>query len=318
MRKVTLIGAGGMAVDYAAVLNAMGLKFEVICRSQDSANAFRDRLGQICISGGITKYLASGNVPSHVIVSVGVDSLFGVTEELLLKGVKNILIEKPAALFATEIDQLEVLSKTKGANVFVAYNRRFYASVQKLKEMAYADGGIKSLHFDFTEWSDSIATLEKGENVKERWVLSNSTHIIDLAFYLAGKPVVMNSTIAGSLVWHPNASRFSGHGLTDQGVVFSYRADWDAPGRWGVTAYSKNFKFDLCPIETLNAAKRNTNDLVPVNIDDCVDLNFKPGLFEQVSAFFKSPAESPLCKLSEHQKLFRSYLKIAGYADKIF
>ena len=73
-------------------------------------------------------------------------------------------------------------------------------------ELVESDGGIKSLSFDFTEWADKISLLEKPQEVKDRWILSNSSHVLDLAFYLVGKPKEIFCFQGGSIDWHKSCT----------------------------------------------------------------------------------------------------------------
>ena len=240
--KTLLIGAGSMSSSYVKVLRALNKDFTVICRSETSAREFA-ALNQVnCEHGGLSKYLSNFGAPSSAIVCVGVEDLFSVTKTLIINGVKRILVEKPGVLFRQQLDELLSLQDKHKSAVSIAYNRRFLNSVYALKKCAEEDGGISSLSFDFTEWSDRIASLAKGPNVKERWVLSNSTHIIDLAFHLIGLPEKMNCFHSGGLSWHPAASNFVGAGVTERGIPFSYRSDWDSAGRWKICAFTKNYK----------------------------------------------------------------------------
>ena len=69
------------------------------------------------------------------------------------------------------------------AKVLIAYNRRFYSSVEKAREIITEDGGIQSCIFEFTEWAHKIIALSKANGVKEHWFLGNSSHVIDLVFH---------------------------------------------------------------------------------------------------------------------------------------
>lgn len=309
---VLLIGAGPMADDYAAVLLGLGVQFEAVCRSPKSANLFSAKHNVKCSSKGLSAYLKTNGPPSFAIVSVAIQDLYKVTKELLSYKVKEILIEKPGALFYNEIQELTSLSKVSQCNIFIAYNRRFYSSVATLKDLIKKDGGLTSVNFDFTEWSDRIAPLSKAKNVKERWVLSNSSHVIDLAFYLAGQPIKKFFSSSGSLGWHPESARFVGAGITRMGVTFSYHADWDAPGRWAITAFTKNFKFELCPLECLRITERNSLISKEENLDNELDLKYKPGLYRQVESFLGKDKVN-LCSIAYHEEMFQYYLDIAGY-----
>ncbi|MDA9237932.1 Gfo/Idh/MocA family oxidoreductase [Planktomarina sp.] len=311
--NILIIGAGPMADAYAKVLASLNINFEGICRSATKAEMFSEKHKARCSHGGLSKIFLSEGTFTHVIVAVSVESLVGVTRILLEAGIEDILIEKPAALFQSEIKGLTHICKNTTRNVFIAYNRRYLSSVQKLRSMAQQDGGLTSISFDFTEWADRIAALDHTTRVKERWALANSTHVIDLAFFLVGAPEHIACFKAGTLDWHNTASRFSGAGVSVSGVNFSYRADWDAPGRWSIVAYSKNIKYELCPLEKLRITKRNELLSEEVILDETLDISYKPGLYLQVQSFLGYGKKDDLCTLKEHQALFPYYLEIAGY-----
>jgi predicted dehydrogenase len=300
-----------MAEAYHKVLNAMGVEFDIVCRSEVSADLFFQKTGFKPASGGLQRYL-DASVPTYAIIATGVEHLYEATKSLLEKGVKQLLIEKPGALHIEHLQEIRALSDTKGARVFIGYNRRFYASVSKLLALVEKDGGVQSVSFDFTEWSDSIAPLDKGDGVKEKWVLSNSTHVIDLAFFLAGKPAELSAYVKGGLPWHPSGSCFVGSGISEKNVLFSYRSDWNSQGRWGVTVYSTNYSYSLCPLEGLSRIPRNSVVPEQVDLDDKLDLDFKPGLYKQVQGFLNRSTNS-MCTLQEHIQLFTTYEQIAGY-----
>ena len=313
--KTLLIGAGSMSSSYVKVLRALDIDFKVICRSEASAREFTTLHRVNCEHGGLDQYLKNFEPPSSALVCVGVEDLFSVTKTLILNGVKRILVEKPAVLFRQHLDELLHLQQVHNSSVFIGYNRRFLNSVYALKKRAEEDGGISSLSFDFTEWSDKIEPLTKGPNVKDRWVLSNSSHILDLAFHLIGLPEKMNCFHSGGLSWHPAASNFVGAGVTDRGIPFSFRSDWDSAGRWKICAFTKNHKFELCPVEKLNVTRRNEVTAIEYLNEDTDDEVFKPGLIKQVRAFFDGNDKKELCSLSELGLQYDIFAQIAGYKN---
>jgi len=241
--SIWLIGAGPMAVDYIKVLNDLDVEFKVIGRGTDSAESVAEQTGILPYVGGLGPFLKNKSEQcTHAIVSVGVEKLTNTTIQLLEYGVKNILVEKPAGLNAKEIAQLADETKERGANVFVAYNRRFYASVIKAKEIIEKDGGVTSFNFEFTEWSHEIEKTTKAPDVKENWFLANSTHVVDLAFLLGGRPKEISSYTAGGLNWHPSASIFAGAGVSESGALFSYQANWESAGRWSVEIMTRKHR----------------------------------------------------------------------------
>ena len=199
-KNIWLIGAGQMAIDYHKVLNDLEVPFTVVGRSESSAKLFSEKTGVKPFIGGLDNFLKTNPEKcTHAIVAVGVETLADITTVLLKYNISNILVEKPAGLNKKKIGSVAKLTKKKNANVYVAYNRRFYASVLKAKEIIEADRGVTSFNFEFTEWAHKIETLKTTEGIKKKWFLANSTHVIDLAFYLGGKPKEISSFMSGGL-----------------------------------------------------------------------------------------------------------------------
>ena len=314
-----LIGAGPMGQAYAAVLQAQGVPFRVIGRSRVSAAAFHQATGLPVYEGGLEAALASLPAPEQAIVAVGVEQLAPTAQQLLAAGCQRLLLEKPGALTLSELQVLHATAQAKRAQVWIAYNRRFYASVQKLRQLAAADGGITSAVFEFTEWSHRIRDLQKAPGVKEHWLLANSTHVIDLAFAFIGLPAEgqWQGWHGGSLDWHPTAARFHGAGVSERGIPFAYQADWEGPGRWGVELLTRHNRYLLRPMEALQAIPLGSVEPQTIDLDDALDCQFKPGLFRQCEAFLNTDSgqANQLCSLQEQLDAFPIYYRIAGYAQ---
>ncbi|WP_346316648.1 hypothetical protein [Chitinophaga sp. YIM B06452] len=298
--KVLLIGTGPMARDYAKVLKALDVPFDTLGRGTASATAYEQATGHHAFTGGVDGFLATASPASYkkAIVATGTESLGEVTRKLVAWGCKDLLVEKPGGKDIEEVIALHQSLAASDSNVYIAYNRRFYASVQQLREMAAEDGGVTSFNFEFTEWAHVIEPLQKAEGVKENWLFANSTHVIDLAFYLGGEPADMSSYIAGDLSWHPVAI-FAGAGVTTGGALFTYQANWKAPGRWGVEILTARRRFYLRPLEKLQVQNIGSVAIEELPIDDEADKQFKPGLFRQTQAFLQND-RARLVSLAEH------------------
>lgn len=314
MNNTWLVGAGNMAQAYIKVLDKLNNNYIIIGRGEDSAQKCREFTSKPIVRGGLDTFLKDKpSLPTHAIVSVSSDELSHTTTALLNYGVKNILVEKPAGFTAESIKALNSLSEEKSANVLLAYNRRFYASVYKAKKMIEADGGILSGSFEFTEWSHIIENLDKTEAAFHSWLVGNSTHVIDLAFYLMGKPKEICSFTTGSLSWHPASSIFAGAGVTEKGALFSYHANWESAGRWSVEVLTKNNKFIFRPMEKLSVIKKGTVKEVEItDIDYAYDDAFKPGIYKEVETFINGDY-SVHCTIEEQAKMIDVYYKIANY-----
>jgi len=311
--QILLVGAGPMAVDYWRVLNALSVPVRTVGRSETAAASFREKTGAACEAGGIENLLdQEGVLPAAAIVATGVEQLVPVAQLLIERGAKRILLEKPGALSETELARLAAVAAERGAEVFIAYNRRFYASTLAARELIAAEGGAKSIAFEFTEWSHVIAPLVKADGVKASWLIGNSTHVIDLAFHLGGAPADICCFTAGGLDWHPSSSIFAGAGTTRTGALFSYQANWASPGRWGVEVMLPTQRLIFRPLEALQAVYTGSVVAQQIEIDDTLDKQFKPGLYRQVEAFLAGQTGS-LCTLAEQLANWPLYKRIAGY-----
>ena len=314
MKKVWLVGAGVMAQDYIKVLNGLDYDFLVIGRGESNSTLCKNKLGCETISGGLEKFLSTNPEKcTYAIVAVGVDRLYKTTKNLLNYGIKNILVEKPGALRKEEFGELNDLARKIGSNLLVAYNRRFYAAVLKAEEIIQNDGGITSFNFEFTEWAHEIEALEKPQIVKEKWFLANSTHVVDLAFYLGGKPKELFTYTSGSLNWHPSASIFNGSGISEKNALFSYQANWESAGRWSVEILTKEHRLILRPMEKLQIQKRGSiAQEFDENIDYTLDEKYKPGLYLQTKNFLEGSLDK-MCDIQEQFKMIDIYNKMANY-----
>lgn len=302
-----------MAKEYAKVLAALNTPFDVVGRGQENCNLFRELYpGVNIIPGGLENFDFAGNY-SHAIVASSVDALYNNTKLLLKKGLKRILLEKPGGTNSEEIKELAEKAKEAEADVLLAYNRRFYASVRKAKECIEEDGGVLSYNFEFTEWPHTIEGLSMADEVKQHWFLANSTHVADTAFYLGGKPEKMKSFYSDSLSWHSSAAVFAGSGISETGALFSYQANWKSPGRWSVEMLTAKRRLILRPMEALQVQEHRSVAINPVEIDDQLDKDFKPGLYLQTKSFLESSYDE-FSDIAEQHKLVKKYYnKISGY-----
>lgn len=311
MPKVWIIGAGGIAQEYAKVLTALGFDYLVIGRGEKSAEIFREKLNHDVITGGLRSFLkVASEVPAYSIVATPVSELSSNTTDLLHFGVKNILCEKPGFLYPQECNAVAFLAKEKGANVFLAYNRRFYSSVLAAERIIMDDGGIKSFNFEFTEWGHVIEKLHYSKEVFSNWFYANSSHVVDLAFFLGGSPAQMASFSDGDISWHKPAI-FAGAGISSKGALFSYQANWNAPGRWAVELLTEKHRLYLKPMEQLQVQNLGSVAVNPVEIDDRLDKEFKPGFYLETKSFVENDW-SRFCKISQQIDAIKVYNQICS------
>jgi len=309
---IWIIGAGGIAIEYAKVLKALDRDFIVIGRGETSARKFKEATGVEPVIGGLESYLqTSPKAPINAINCVRAFEL-GKTNICLAKyGVKKILSEKPG-FFPNEIDEIAKTAKENKTIIYIAYNRRFFSSVIAAEKVIQEDGGLLSFNFEFTEWAHVIeATASIPEIEKNNLFITNSSHVVDLAFFIGGKPIEITCYQNGTVGWHTPAN-FAGSGITKDGILFSYNANWNSPGRWAVELLTSKHRIYLKPMEQLQLQDKGSVKIYPVEIDNHFDKDYKPGFYMETKAFLENDCKR-LCSLEEQIFNYKNiYSKILG------
>jgi predicted dehydrogenase len=303
-----------MGQSYYTVTQALAEPVKVFGRGDHSATEFEAATGQPVIRGDLDLILEKQVAPERAIVAVSIDSLAQVASTLIRAGTKRLLLEKPGALNRFQLAALNGMAAAHGATVVIGYNRRFHAATLAAEKMIAEDGGATSCVFEFTEWANTITPLALPIETKQNWMYANSSHVSDLAFYLSGLPAQMATYHGGGLNWHSRAARFVGAGVTDRGVFFSYHADWEAPGRWGVEVMTRKRRFIFRPMEKLQVMPLASTVVEMAELDYSLDQSYKPGLFLQTQAFLAGE-DHRFCTLAQQEKNFEFYGTMAGYSE---
>jgi predicted dehydrogenase len=313
IKRVLLVGTGGMAEKYAEVLDAMDVEWVAVGNRTQSVEKFKENTGKTAIAGGIKSYLEKNtDILEYAIVAVNSDKLYAVSMDLLKAGVTNILIEKPGALKISDMKTLEDMVKENKAKAYIAYNRRFYASVEEAKRIIDEDGGLLSMNFEFTEWAHVLEKTKNSVDVLQKVFLGNSTHVVDLAFYVAGIPKEIKTYRFGELYWHKAGSIYSGCGVTERDIPFTYQANWEAPGRWGVEFLTSEHRLYLRPLEELQVQNKGSVQINKYELDDKIDTEYKAGLYKEVEAFLYGVGVEKLCTLEDQIEHMKIYTEISG------
>ncbi len=313
MKDVLLVGAGYMAKEYAKVLRGMKKSFVVVGRGEESAKVFEQEIGETVVRGGLSSFIAGQtSIPSYVIVAVGIKELYENALILLQAGVQHILLEKPGSLRLEEFQKLTDETKKQGAEVSIAYNRRFYASTRAAKRYIEEDGGVVSFNFEFTEWLHVFEEQGRFLDILPHLFLANSSHVADLAFFLGGEPKAISCYRKESVKWKGVYTSFAGGGKTKNGALFSYQANWEAPGRWSVEILTTKRRFVFRPLEKLQIQQMKSVQIHFADIDYTLDETYKPGLYLETQAFLdRNESFCDLCSLEEQTKIVSVYKKMA-------
>ncbi len=307
---VLVIGAGYMAEEYVKVLKGLHISFSVIGRNKKKAEDFQKKLSVEVFTGGLNNAFYKVKHPTHAIVATSLESLEENVLFLLGQNVKHILVEKPGAVTLEGFQKIMETAEKCQADVFIAYNRRFYASVLEARKRIEQDGGLTSFLFEFTEWSHMIERLKKTRFQFENWFYGNSTHVLDTAFFFGGFPQELQGFVQSNVEWHPKGGIFVGAGITENNIPFSYHANWKAPGSWKLELLTNKNRYIFRPFEELHAQKIGKMDIEKVNIDNQLDIEYKPGLYRQVEQFLFGKGYNHLLSIGEGKRMFEWYTRI--------
>jgi predicted dehydrogenase len=129
---VGIVGCGLIGRKRANALGAGGRL--VACMDLDSSKAEKLALDHGCEFLSNWKELISRKDVELVIVSTLHDSLAEITQAAIIAG-KHVLVEKPAARKAEELEPLLELKRQLEVKVRVGFNHRYHRSLRKAKEL---------------------------------------------------------------------------------------------------------------------------------------------------------------------------------------
>lgn len=315
MDKVLLVGTGNIAHDYVKVLRGLHADFDVIGRSAEGCAAFSGEMELDARPGGLERYKDELGQYKAAILAIDASQLPAAASLLLEQGVKDVLVEKPVGLTADDVRRVVRTAETTGGRACVGYNRRFYASVRRAEQIIAGDGGVRSFHFEFTEWPHTVLAAGLPEETIQNWFLCNSSHVVDMAFYLGGQPKNIYCFTAGGTDWTREKTVYAGAGVTEKGALFDYCANWGAPGRWSVEVMTERHRLIFRPLEKLQIQELKSVRIdFAEDVDYTLDTEYKPGLYGEVSVLL-GLAEQDRGRMktaAQQLEMFPLFEKIAG------
>ena len=314
-KSVLIIGSGTIANEYVIALVKLGIKdVTIIGNTENSIQKFEHFPNFELIHGGYEINLPTIRNKDLTIIATPISSLANATKIAIENQQSRILIEKPGSVYKKDLKMLESIITNQ--KIRIGYNRLMYPSFHKLKLLTEDDGGITSCKFDFTEWTHTIPFGRYREEVYKRWGISNSLHVISMAFELIGMPKEISTYQNGKLEWHPSGSIFVGSGISENNIPFSYHANWNGGGRWGIEIITKNNIYRLIPLEKLFKQSKGSTDWTEILINDAFP-GVKTGFAEEIAVMLSDEFDEKIGMISL-KKAFE-YNKLAeiifGYDD---
>jgi predicted dehydrogenase len=210
------------------------------------------------------------------------------------------LLEKPVGLNPTQSQKIYKKVKDSCLNCIVGLNRRFYSSTKQVIEHLKTSDGSRFIQVNDCESLYVAKSFNYSSEIVNHWMYANSIHLLDYFLFL-GRGAITNVQVIQK--WDPDkllpviAQIFFESG--DQGI---YTAVWHGPGPWSVSVTTNEDYFELKPLE--QASRRTNKDR---NIDifqsDPVDVNFKPGLYEQAKNAVQFALDQPSQSVTLYESL---------------
>lgn len=317
--NVTVVGYGFVGKEYVRALRRLSVgRIRVCSRSAEKMEELKG-LERVEICPGGYQSLTTPALPGELaVLGTTTDQLVPAARHLAQLGYKRMLIEKPVALFAKDIEQLAALLDKLGVQSYVAYNRVAYPSVCELNARAQMDGGITSCSYTFTEmikpdWPQKLIPEELA-----RWGIANSLHVMSLAHHLIGLPIEFSCYRSGwgRQPWHTGAAQCAGAGISEHGIPFSYHSDWGSAGRWSVEVHTPRASYRLCPLEELLVKTAPLAEWEKVSVPR-LDGSLKAGFVEELASVLKTELSTriPLWTISRAAAMTRFGETVFGYAN---
>ena len=298
--RIAVAGLGWMARQHLGVLGTLpDVEIVGLCsRSAAKRTEFEAEFGVPARWHDVDMMLHDV-APDAVFVTVSVEAIAEVATTVLERGI-SALVEKPPGLTVAETTRLAEVAESSGAVAMVGLNRRFYSNIHRAAELVREAGGLTGIVVEAPERATDYTRPHFSDRVRDRWIVANGLHCIDLLTLFGGMPerVHVEAQARGRAAGDAFAAliRFPG------GVVGQYVSFWTSPGRWGIRLYAPDLRVTIEPLEQAVAWDRNQE---PQAIELAeVDRQHKPGLHAQAVAFIdavrrRAPLAWPACSLRE-------------------
>ena len=313
--RVAVIGAGKIAKAHLTILN-MFPEVNLVGianrgRVDISGIAHQHRIEAVFDNW---RTMITQTKPDAVIILVSPTHTAEVTAELLPMGIP-CFIEKPAALSAIEVEKLAELAAKHNCLNMVALNRRYYSTIENGLMAIQQHGPLVGLSVEAHEAFHWIQSRQRhAPEVKNRWLMANTIHVIDLIRRCLGDVVIE------AVLRHHIGEKLSGFQVvfsTANGKSGNLYAYWESLPGWKIRMYGTDIRVDYETLETGTITYANATQ-APVKIDP-VDQQFKPGFYRQLRAFLEAilndePMLPPTSDLADHLKTVQFIEKVAGWA----
>ena len=197
MIRVGLVGFGmaGRVFHAPLISSVEGLELAaVVERHSDNA---AERYPGITTYRSVEELLADASI-RLVVVATPNSTHFPVAMQAL-EAAKNVVVDKPVALKAAEIAELDELAGGVGLHVFPFHNRRFDSDFQTIHKLIDEHSLGRLVHFEsyFDRWRPGLSSRAWKEDTDEGGILFDlGTHLVDEALMLLRLPAAIGAEVS--------------------------------------------------------------------------------------------------------------------------
>jgi predicted dehydrogenase len=192
--KIAILGTGTIAVKrYQSVLN-LNKNYQIFIGSSNKKRAFDFSKKKNVFYCGTYDDIINNKEISKVIICNETFKHYNLIKKCLNNN-KNILCEKPLTMTVSEAKKLKNIALKKKLVLTCGLNHRFYPAIKDLKTLLQKKNLGKLLHIN----SKYCYSGRNKETYDKEWrtnlnkssggiIIEHTIHLIDLIFYLFGKP----------------------------------------------------------------------------------------------------------------------------------
>ena len=287
-KKIAIIGCGNIASFHVPAIRAAGMEIEHCASSPNSKTikhfATQNNINQIWSDP--KKLANSYNQWDGIVIATSITATMDLLN-IAIKSNKPILVEKPVTISSINLKQFLT---TAPRNVIVAYNRRYYNTVQRARDFVLHKQKIR-------------ASMVLPENISSEFENPflphqvNSVHGFDILNY------IFDSISIEHVVTSNNNDPFFGRQAilrSKAGHLINLNMNWNAPSNFKLSLDDGQEQLDLCPFEKFQLyrgmkviepskqypVRQYIPDLIESgNVFDNMQFNIKPGFLEQSIEF---------------------------------
>jgi predicted dehydrogenase len=277
--RLAFYGAGTVTRDHAEAAHALGA---VVCagstRSQDSENwgQFHEQYPKAKFEEQPQNFATRNDIDA-IVVALPWDKQDDALD-WALGCPKPILIEKPIASNSSLLRRMLERHSSTQENKLVGYNRRYYQTLDALRQRIAA-GGLRAANITISE---DVSRLRKGRGpaLLSEYLVNSSCHILDAAISLFGPLKALHITRNRQQFDGMPFDSFNGLLSTVSGIPVCLNCNAYDPAPVGIDCrFDDGTRWCLSPMERLRVFEGY--DVIERS-DDCQIRRYEPHLVDEI------------------------------------